>query len=368
MKKTVCVWLAVLLVLSACAPAASATWREQYDLGVRYLSEGKYEEAVIAFNAAIEIDRSRADAYIGLADAYAAQGDAEQARRVLADALAIVTDADAIRSRLDGLEESAAPEPTPGPTPEPTPEPATEPTAEPAQTPAPTQTTAPTAAPTPTPTPAAEPAAGPTPEPASRPTPAPAPEPAPEPTAEPGPVYLLTQQTEYLADGTLLAITVYQHDSRGRTLSRERTWWPDGLPESNITTFEYTGEVLDGFERCRVIPDRRDYESEEEWLAAQYEILVSPGEPFDIGHSGGSIAGREYSNCTSALLNPEQRAAVIANGGVLTEEDSNHHDSIWAYAVYTFDEAGNPVSSITYNDAGAVTGTATLEWRLLGAS
>ena len=125
MKKTVCIWLAVLLLLSACSRSA-ATWQEQYDLGVRYLSEGKYEEAVIAFNAAIEIDPKRSDAYLGLADAYEAQGDVERARQVLEDALAVAADPDAIRNRLDRLGGSATAGPvtgaTAGPTQEPTPE------------------------------------------------------------------------------------------------------------------------------------------------------------------------------------------------------------------------------------------------------
>lgn len=53
----------LVLALSACGgkaesePSADAlTWREQYDLGIRYLSEGNYEEAIIAFTAAIGID------------------------------------------------------------------------------------------------------------------------------------------------------------------------------------------------------------------------------------------------------------------------------------------------------------------------
>lgn len=54
-------------------------WQEQYDLGVRYLSEGKYEEAVIAFTAAIEIDENPAAAYAGLGDAYLALGNNEEA-------------------------------------------------------------------------------------------------------------------------------------------------------------------------------------------------------------------------------------------------------------------------------------------------
>ena len=104
--------LAIVLSLAACSRSAAATWQEQYDLGVRYLSEGNYREAIIAFNAAIEIDPKRAEAYIGLADAYEAQGDTEQARQVLEDALAAVSDLSAIQSRLDGLAEGAGPEPT----------------------------------------------------------------------------------------------------------------------------------------------------------------------------------------------------------------------------------------------------------------
>lgn len=46
--------LAMLVGISACAHAP--TWQEQYDRGVRYLSKGNYEEAIIAFTAAIEID------------------------------------------------------------------------------------------------------------------------------------------------------------------------------------------------------------------------------------------------------------------------------------------------------------------------
>lgn len=34
--------LALVLGLCACTQSATATWQEQYDLGVRYLSEGNY--------------------------------------------------------------------------------------------------------------------------------------------------------------------------------------------------------------------------------------------------------------------------------------------------------------------------------------
>lgn len=54
------------------------TWQEQYDLGVRYLSEGNYEESIIAFTAAIEIDPKRAEAYMRRGDAYVKSGETEE--------------------------------------------------------------------------------------------------------------------------------------------------------------------------------------------------------------------------------------------------------------------------------------------------
>ena len=45
---------------------------------MRYLSEGDYEQAIIAFTAAIEIDPKRAAAYLGRADAYIGSGETEE--------------------------------------------------------------------------------------------------------------------------------------------------------------------------------------------------------------------------------------------------------------------------------------------------
>ena len=59
----------VLFGLTACGMKTS-TWQEQYDLGVRYLSEGNYEEAIIAFTAAIEIDPKNKDAFLTRGDSY----------------------------------------------------------------------------------------------------------------------------------------------------------------------------------------------------------------------------------------------------------------------------------------------------------
>lgn len=79
MKKRIFSWLMVLLLLCGCSNQ-QARWQEQYDLGVRYLSEGDYEEAIIAFSAAIEIDPNNPDAYVQRGDAYVMAAKAEPDR------------------------------------------------------------------------------------------------------------------------------------------------------------------------------------------------------------------------------------------------------------------------------------------------
>ena len=77
MKRTISMLLtfAMILTLCACGKKSGGSWQEQYDLGVRYLSEGNYEEAVIAFTAAIEIDPKRAEAFLGRGSAYIGAGE-----------------------------------------------------------------------------------------------------------------------------------------------------------------------------------------------------------------------------------------------------------------------------------------------------
>ena len=77
--------VALLICLCACGQGTTGqagsteqmTWQEQYDLGVRYLEEGNYEEAIIAFTAAIEIDPKQTPAYVGRGDAYVLSGETE---------------------------------------------------------------------------------------------------------------------------------------------------------------------------------------------------------------------------------------------------------------------------------------------------
>ena len=102
--------LLLLLFLCACGTGQSAdNWREQYDLGVRYLSEGNYEQAVVAFTAAIEIDPKRVEAYKAAAECYVAMGDSESAVTLLSKG-ANAAGSQELASLLEELSFSAQPQ------------------------------------------------------------------------------------------------------------------------------------------------------------------------------------------------------------------------------------------------------------------
>ena len=92
MKRFTALLLAVLLLLSLAACGGKNTWQEQYDLGMRYLNEGNYQEAIIAFEAAIKIDPKRPEAYLGAAEAYVGLGDTDSARKILEKGYAATND------------------------------------------------------------------------------------------------------------------------------------------------------------------------------------------------------------------------------------------------------------------------------------
>ena len=107
------VFLLLFALVSCQSPEQKA--QAQYDLGVRYLSEGNYESAVLAFTAAIEIDPNRADAYVGRGQALmqmelteetlaSAQADFEKALELdgsLADAWLGLSDVHLARNDTD---------------------------------------------------------------------------------------------------------------------------------------------------------------------------------------------------------------------------------------------------------------------------
>ena len=98
MKRLKSIFIYALLIISVvgCGKTAADGWQEQYDLGMRYLTEGNYEEAILAFTAAIEIDPKLPEAYIGRGDAYILWGEsdadvmAEKNELALADYLAAI--------------------------------------------------------------------------------------------------------------------------------------------------------------------------------------------------------------------------------------------------------------------------------------
>ena len=102
MKRITALFLTAVLLLSLAACGGKDAWQEQYDLGMRYLNDGNYQEAVIAFEAAIEIDPKRSEAYLGAADAYVGLGDYASARKILEDGLDATGDRK-IQKRLDEL-------------------------------------------------------------------------------------------------------------------------------------------------------------------------------------------------------------------------------------------------------------------------
>lgn len=78
MKRIFLIAFACILVLVGCA-SNTLTWQEQYDLGIRYLNEGNYNEAIICFTAAIEIDEKNTSAYISRAHAFLKTNQMEKA-------------------------------------------------------------------------------------------------------------------------------------------------------------------------------------------------------------------------------------------------------------------------------------------------
>jgi len=98
--------ISILFSIAACSKKATMTWQEQYDLGVRYLSEGNYQEAIIAFEAAIKIDPQQMDGYVRLAEAYIQANDFENATRVVNQGIEVCGESDAFTLLLSQIRTS----------------------------------------------------------------------------------------------------------------------------------------------------------------------------------------------------------------------------------------------------------------------
>lgn len=109
--------LLIALVIGLCIhftarnESVEESWQSQYDLGMRFLSDGDYEQAIIAFEASIALEPYHADVYLALADAYIGNGQSEQARETLEKAQDYVDDERIAEKLKEPVQEDTAKEP-----------------------------------------------------------------------------------------------------------------------------------------------------------------------------------------------------------------------------------------------------------------
>lgn len=92
----------IISIVMAAAGKRKDTYDSHMELGARYLSELDYENAIVAYEAAIEIDPMNENAYLRLADVYVAMGDIEKALEVLEEGYAL-TQSEVIAARQEEL-------------------------------------------------------------------------------------------------------------------------------------------------------------------------------------------------------------------------------------------------------------------------
>ena len=81
-------------------------YNKQVNYGYKLLETGKYEEAVLAFNKAITIDKKKDRAYVGLMDTYKKQNKEDAAQNiynVASNAMLNVSDIEAIKQRYEAI-------------------------------------------------------------------------------------------------------------------------------------------------------------------------------------------------------------------------------------------------------------------------
>ena len=92
----------VTAIIIVAVSGANAEAREQLSLGDKYMKNEEYDEAIVAFSKAIDIDPNNAEAYTKLADAYLAVGNHDQAVKTLQAGYDRTHSGD-IKNRLDEL-------------------------------------------------------------------------------------------------------------------------------------------------------------------------------------------------------------------------------------------------------------------------
>lgn len=109
MRKNFFLQIVFLLMIwcTACGKSTEQQIAEQLELGNRYLEELNYEQAIVAFNKAIEIDAKKSEAYAKIAEAYIAMGDDEEARAILEQGYEATGD-EWLQNYLEELKKEAA--------------------------------------------------------------------------------------------------------------------------------------------------------------------------------------------------------------------------------------------------------------------
>lgn len=72
MKRILSTSIVIVLILSliGCGQLNLDTWQGQFDLGIKLLDEGNYEEAILAFTKSIQIDPNHPEVYVYRGQAY----------------------------------------------------------------------------------------------------------------------------------------------------------------------------------------------------------------------------------------------------------------------------------------------------------
>lgn len=77
--------------------------QEQLDLGTKYLEEMDYEQALVAFNAVLEIDPKNADAYLGIVEVYIRTNEFELALETAKEGYEVTGD-ERLKEKIDMIE------------------------------------------------------------------------------------------------------------------------------------------------------------------------------------------------------------------------------------------------------------------------
>lgn len=96
------VGVVIVLIMIFSQPNTNSELSEQISLGEKYLTEENYDEAIVAFKKAIQIDPNDPQLYIQLADAYIGKGDKDSAVETLENGYK-TTGSEEIKKKLDEL-------------------------------------------------------------------------------------------------------------------------------------------------------------------------------------------------------------------------------------------------------------------------